>query len=109
MINYRTHATIKVGCKVVKEYFNIVNIEYYAAILGTPFLRKLGIILDFWSPGIMQWYQLEKYQSNPAGFTALSGKLDAIQHLKLQAKEMCEDEKEHTKEMSFFFIDIFIY
>ena len=54
MINYGTHATIKIGCKVVKEYFNIANVEYYNAILGTPFLRKMGIILDFRSPGIIQ-------------------------------------------------------
>ena len=47
MINYGTHVTIKIGCKVVKEYCNIVNVEHYNAILGTPFLRKMGIILDF--------------------------------------------------------------
>ena len=51
MINYRTHATIKIGCKVVKEYFDVANVEHYNAILGTPFLRKVGIILDFRSPG----------------------------------------------------------
>ena len=54
MINYRTHATIKIGCKVVEEYFNIANIEHYDVILGTPFLRKMGIVLDFRSPG-MAW------------------------------------------------------
>ena len=52
MINYGTHVTIKIGCKVVKEYFDITNIEHYDAILGTPFLRKMGIVLDFSSPGI---------------------------------------------------------
>ena len=54
MINYETHATIKIGHKVVEEYFDIVNIEHYDAILGTPFLRKMGIVLDFRSPGIAQ-------------------------------------------------------
>ena len=49
-----THATIKIGCKIVEEYFNIVNIEHYDAIVGTPFLRKMGILLDFRSPGIIQ-------------------------------------------------------
>ena len=52
MINYRTHVTIKIGCKVVEEYFDIVNVEHYDAILGTPFLRKMGIVLDFRSPGM---------------------------------------------------------
>ena len=54
MINYRTHATIKIGHKVVEEYFDIVNVEHYDTILGTPFLRKMGIVLDFRSPGIIQ-------------------------------------------------------
>ena len=52
MINYGTRATIKIGCKVVEEYFDIVNVEHYDAILGTPFLRKMGIVLDFRSPGM---------------------------------------------------------
>ena len=30
------------------------NVEYYDAILGTPFLRKLGITLDFTSPGAVR-------------------------------------------------------
>ena len=50
MINYGTHMTIKIGRKVVKEYFDIANVEHYNALLGTPFLRKMGIILDFRSP-----------------------------------------------------------
>ena len=54
MINYGTHATIKIGCKVVEEYFDIANIEHYDVILGTPFLRKMGIVLDFRSPGMAQ-------------------------------------------------------
>ena len=44
--------TIKIGRKVVKEYFNIANVEHYDVILGTPFLRKMGIVLDFRSPGM---------------------------------------------------------
>ena len=52
MINYGTRVTIKIGCKVVDEYFDIVNIEHYDVILGTPFLRKMGIVLDFRSPGM---------------------------------------------------------
>ena len=54
MINYGTHTTIKIGCKVAKEYFDIANLEHYDAILGTPFLRKMGIVLDFRSPGMAQ-------------------------------------------------------
>ena len=53
MINYGTHATIKIGRKVVEEYFDIVNVEHNMT-LGTPFLRKMGIDLDFRSPGMAQ-------------------------------------------------------
>ena len=31
----------------MKEYFDIININYYDAILGTPFLRKDKVIIDF--------------------------------------------------------------
>ena len=46
--------TIKIDCKVVKEYFDILNVEHYDAILGTPFLREMGIVLDLRSPGLIQ-------------------------------------------------------
>lgn len=51
MINYGTNTTIKVGCKTYKEYFNVANVKYYDAILRTPYLKRLGIILDFTSLG----------------------------------------------------------
>ena len=54
MINYGAHTTIKIGHKVVEEYFDIMNLEHYDTILGTPFLRKMGIVLDFRSPGMAQ-------------------------------------------------------
>ena len=50
-INYGAKSTIMFGTTCVKEYFNIANIDYYNVILGTPFLRRLNIILDFTSPG----------------------------------------------------------
>jgi hypothetical protein len=53
-INYGTNTTIRFGCKLYDEYFDLANVEYYDAILGTPFLRKLGITLDFTSPGAVR-------------------------------------------------------
>ena len=50
-INYGARSTITFGTAHVEEYFNIVNINYYNVILGTPFLRRFNIILDFTSPG----------------------------------------------------------
>ena len=69
MINYRAHATIKLGHKVVKEYFDIVNVEHYDAILGTPFLRKMGIVLDFRSPG-MAWVGNEVIPTGKVSFNS---------------------------------------
>ena len=47
VINYGTNATIKYDGKESKDYFNIINIDYYDAILGTPFLRKHEVVIDF--------------------------------------------------------------
>jgi hypothetical protein len=53
-INYGMNTTIRFGHKLYDEYFNVANVEYYDAMLGTPFLRKLGITLDFSSPGTVR-------------------------------------------------------
>jgi hypothetical protein len=53
-INYGRNTTIRFGRKLYDEYFDVANVEYYDAILGTPFLRKLGITLDFTSPGAVR-------------------------------------------------------
>ena len=47
VINYGTNTTINVNGNELKEYFNVVNIDYYNAILGTPFLKKYKVIIDF--------------------------------------------------------------
>ena len=54
MINYGANATIKFGRETIEEYFDIANVEHYDAILGTPFLRKMGIVLDFKGPGTIR-------------------------------------------------------
>ena len=74
MINYRTHVTIKIGCKVVEEYFDVVNVEHYNTILGTPFLRKMGIILDFRSPGMI-WMGNEVVLTGKVSFNELKDTL----------------------------------
>src|SRR6266481_5315869 len=50
-VNYGACSTISFGNQHVEETFNIVNIDYYNVILGTPFMQWLGITLDFTSPG----------------------------------------------------------
>jgi hypothetical protein len=53
-INYGTNTTIRFGRKLYDKYFDVANVKYYDTILGTPFLRKLGITLDFSSPGTVR-------------------------------------------------------
>ena len=47
VINYGTNTTIRVNGEESKEYFDVVNIDYYNAILGTPFLKKFKVAIDF--------------------------------------------------------------
>ena len=47
VINYGANTTIKYEGRESKEYFDIINIDYYDVILGTPFLRKHKVIINF--------------------------------------------------------------
>ena len=47
VINYGANVTIKYEGRESKEYFDINNIDYYDANLGTPVLRKHEVIIDF--------------------------------------------------------------
>ena len=47
MINHGITATINVMGQIVKEYFDVANVDYYDAILGAPFLRRFGFSLNF--------------------------------------------------------------
>ena len=49
-INYGTEATIMFSNTHIKEYLDVANIDYNV-ILGTPFLRRLSVTLDFAGPG----------------------------------------------------------
>jgi hypothetical protein len=44
-------AQLNFGAFISDKYFDITNIDYYSIILGTPFLTKWGISLDFSSQG----------------------------------------------------------
>ena len=52
-INYATKMTIVFGDTCIKEYIDVANIDYYDIILGMPFLRHLGVALDFSGPGMI--------------------------------------------------------
>ena len=53
-INYGARSSIVFGNRHVEEYFDVVNIDYYDVILGTPFLWRLGITLDFTGQGAIR-------------------------------------------------------
>ncbi|KAF8221800.1 hypothetical protein L208DRAFT_1326009 [Tricholoma matsutake] len=46
-INFGLFTDFEIGGVVNTHYFDVVNIDRYDAILGTVFMRKHGIVLDF--------------------------------------------------------------
>ena len=46
-INYGTRAPVTLGEFGAEVYFDIANLDRYDAVLGTPFLRRFGVLLDF--------------------------------------------------------------
>ena len=46
-INFATIAVVEFGSTTTKNYLDIANLDKYVCILGTLFLRKHGISLDF--------------------------------------------------------------
>ncbi|TBU22659.1 hypothetical protein BD311DRAFT_597375, partial [Dichomitus squalens] len=46
-INHGARAMIKVGSMSEPCYFDVVDIDRYDVVLGTPFLKKHNVVLDF--------------------------------------------------------------
>ncbi|KIJ39811.1 hypothetical protein M422DRAFT_257408 [Sphaerobolus stellatus SS14] len=46
-VQYGLTAKILLGKEKYDEYFDIANVDYYDVILGTPFLHRFEILLDF--------------------------------------------------------------
>lgn len=46
-INFGTRAPVTLGQFGAEVYFDIANLDRYDAVLGTPFLRRFGVMLDF--------------------------------------------------------------
>ncbi|KAF8601848.1 hypothetical protein BDV93DRAFT_445091 [Ceratobasidium sp. AG-I] len=48
-VNFGTNAKVEIGPVSTSHYFDVVNIEKYDIIIGTPFMRRFGLKLDFGS------------------------------------------------------------
>ncbi|KAF7968478.1 hypothetical protein HWV62_30501 [Athelia sp. TMB] len=59
-ISYGARAPVAVFGISEDMYFDIVNIDRYDAILGTPFLRRHGVCIDFKNGGIIVGGQFHK-------------------------------------------------
>ena len=46
-INFGTRAPVASGPFGAEVYFDIANLDRYDAVLGTPFLRRFSVLLDF--------------------------------------------------------------
>ena len=51
MIHYGVKSSKVFRNKYIEEYFDVANIDHYNVFLGMPFLRQLGITLDFTGQG----------------------------------------------------------
>ncbi|KAH9851011.1 hypothetical protein C2E23DRAFT_733715, partial [Lenzites betulinus] len=46
-ISHGTHTTITTGPVTVDTYLDVVNLDRYDVVLGTPFMRRNSVLLDF--------------------------------------------------------------
>ena len=46
-INYGTRVPIALGQLAAEVYLDVVNLDRYDVVLGTPFMRRFGVQLDF--------------------------------------------------------------
>jgi hypothetical protein len=46
-INYGSKAAIEIGGVKAEHYFDVVNLDKYDMIVGVPFLRRFGIVINF--------------------------------------------------------------
>jgi hypothetical protein len=48
MINFGAKTRVELGSVIEDDsYLDVVNIDRYDMIIGTPFMRKHGLVLDF--------------------------------------------------------------
>jgi hypothetical protein len=63
-IQYGAHAELKVGDLKQQRYFDVVNLDRYQVILGTPFLKEHKIMLNYAGSGSFklgdQWFLVKE-------------------------------------------------
>ncbi|KAF7970211.1 hypothetical protein HWV62_24808, partial [Athelia sp. TMB] len=79
-ISYGVVAPVTVFSVTEEMYFDVVNIDRYDAILGTPFLKKHGVCIDFGNRGVVIGGVLHKTFSLAEELAFLSQKGEAIKH-----------------------------
>ncbi|KAF8693079.1 hypothetical protein AX14_002337 [Amanita brunnescens Koide BX004] len=70
VINYGAKAELHVGALKEQRYFDVVNLDRYHVILGTPFLKHHGVLLNYDGHGSFRlkgsWFQVKDEEfSNP--------------------------------------------
>src|ERR1700733_306731 len=54
-INFGLFTEFELGSVKSTHYFDVINLDWYDAIVGTMFMRKYGLILDFEQDQV--WFQ----------------------------------------------------
>ncbi|XP_006459414.1 hypothetical protein AGABI2DRAFT_116393 [Agaricus bisporus var. bisporus H97] len=52
-VNFGTEADLEIGGKLYTTYLDVANFDRYDMILGTPFMHKYGVLLDFEKSSVM--------------------------------------------------------
>ncbi|KAF7966569.1 hypothetical protein HWV62_37843 [Athelia sp. TMB] len=76
-ISYGAVAPVSIFSVTEEMYFDVVNIDRYDAILGTPFLKKHGVCIDFKNRGVVIDGTLHKTFSMAEEMTFIAQKGEA--------------------------------
>ena len=101
-IQYGAHAELKVGDLKQQRYFDVVNLDRYQVILGTPFLKEHKIMLNYAGSGSFKlgdrWFPVKEGDFGSPLSVSKGGEGDAR---KKSASSSIKENKNEKSKVSF--------